>query len=38
MFRDLQGVSKCKASNKKSEKLSVLLAELKALKGTPEGK
>lgn len=38
MFRDLETISKCKGSNKRREKLSVLMTELKEKEGTPEGR
>jgi hypothetical protein len=38
MFRDLESLSSCIASNRKREKLSVLLADIKSKNGTDEGR
>ena len=37
MFRELEEMSKCQGHNRRKDKLSHLMAELKAKKGTPEG-
>ena len=38
MFRDLENMSKCRGSNKKRERLSVLMKEIHDNEGKPEGK
>lgn len=38
MFRDLEGISSCSGSRKRRERLSVLIAEIKAQEGTPGGR
>jgi hypothetical protein len=37
MFRDFESMSKCQGKNRKREKMSILLNELKERAGTPEG-
>jgi len=38
MFRDLEGISSCSGSGKRKEKLSVLMADIKASEGTLGGR
>lgn len=38
MFRDLETMSNCIGNNRRREKMSVLLAEIKAKEGTPAGR
>lgn len=37
MFRDLEGKSRCMGTNRRREKMSVLLEEIKSAQGTPAG-
>ena len=38
MFREVESMSNCRGANRKKEKMSVLMAELKAAEGTPAGR